>query len=462
MSKDAIGSLGDIYDALGKDLADSCVARAIGYRATTGKHDTLEAVRAGRAVELEECMDYRDREAVAELVTEILEARESNPRHPSEGIRAWMAESAEQARFGRYTSDWMLSRNDVTASDVAALVNCILGDDGLWTGGYIEREDIADDLIEEVENLGLDCTDLDPADLAEELRDRFGLESVFVTGDDVARTRFPQTILIGDKGCTRQADQVSRSRHAFDAALEYLWALDDAGPGDPAPTFGGGNYRAGAEDIANSNLQWLCETQGTSLMDVLTPGSAAHGTPFAKALRQEILEAAACEAAWPYLAVLVETTVGEHLELTTASHSSPDPRAGVLVESAMVGIHDPVNGAGGVLDLGNWGGAMHMGPFVVPDTMVALAMPDGLDFRNDTYDCRYTVETVHGLVGECWSDSRTEQLPADDPRLDAAYALAAPAREPREAQHVPAPFDARPLPETVRENGDGDHEEERL
>lgn len=282
-----VASLVDVYEALGKDKADELVAAAIGYSATTSPEDTLAAVRAGATVEIEEYFAQGDHPEW--LVGEILEARARDPEYPSAGIRAWLADNKK--RFG-VVDDWMLSERDVSAGDVACLFNAIWSENGLWDAGFREREDIAADLIDSLELEGLDCGDLDKSDLAEELRTRHGLESAWFPsdGEAVGKIKFCQSVLIGDRGACGRDDDVTNSRHAHNAAVDYLWALDDRQPGDPMPVFGAGNQRADEYDVANSNLEWLCETQGTTLMDVLTPGSEPWGTPFAAALREEIYE----------------------------------------------------------------------------------------------------------------------------------------------------------------------------
>lgn len=407
------GNLEDVYGILGKDKADELVAEAIGYRAATSPADTLAAVRAGACVEIEEYFDRSDHPE--RLVGEILEARARDPEYPSAGIRSWLADNKK--RFG-VVDDWMLSERDVTAGDVACLFNAIWSENGLWAEGFREREAIAAELIDSLEREGLDCNDLDKSDLAEELRVSLGLESVWFPhdGEAVGKIKFCQSVLVGDRGGHARGDDVARSRHAHNAAVDYLWALDEREEGEPMPVFGGGNWRADEDDVANSNLEWLCETQGTTLMDVLTPGSEAWDTPFAAALREEIYESSAADG-WPYIAVLRETTVAEQLALTKPPEAGKDSRAGIAVKHATAGIFDPVNGRGGCLGLGD-----SLKPFCVPAPMVAEAMLDqDAGERHGVFARRETVDSVYGLFESMWRDSATSLVTGEDERLDAAY-----------------------------------------
>ena len=422
----ALESLADAFLVLGRERGAEIVAEAIGYRSALPPAETVAAIREGRWVGLDESMDYRDLDALEGLVRGVLEAREDDPGHPLSGVYAWLEDG-----YGAGIADlWAPSGPDVSPSDIADLVNLLWSEAGCWEGAREEREEIARDVISALLDEGLQCAALNPSDVADELRDMCGLDPIWVSAGDVAAVRFPTTLLICDRGRGgNRPDDVTCSRHTFDAALEYLQALAEAEPGSPVPSFGGGRYRPDDDDIANSNLQWLCGTQGTTITDVLSPDSEAWGTPFGEALRQEILEAPACEAGWPYIAVLGMSTAGEILSLTAASRDAAVPHVDVLVRSAMVGIHDPVFGCGGVLDVGNWRGTEHMAPFRIPATMVGLAMPDGLDARRDTYDGWYTVEAVHGLVAECWLDSNTQQIWSAVPTLDGPRAQDTPAAE---------------------------------
>lgn len=426
--KREVTCLEDIYRELGKDAADRLVADAVGFRATTSPEQTLAAVAAGGCVELDEHMSPGEWDAMRGLVAGILEARESDPESPSTGIRSWL--KREEGRLGKCLDDWMLSEKDVTAEDIACLCNLIWGEDGLWDGGFIERGEIASDLIGALEVFDLKSDGLDEYALAEDLVEMLGLEGVWVEGPDVAGMKFPQTALIGDKAVATgefvpPESQTSCSRHAFDAALEHLLRLDGLAAGEAAPAFGEGAREGFWDYVAGSNLQWLCEAQGTTLADALTPGSESWGTPFAESLREEIVESAPCEYGYPTIAVFRETTVADQLALSRAAHDPGAPRAGFLIGDAAVGIFDPCNGCGGALDVNDRG---VLATVAVAAPMVALPM---LDCRatgargRDRFCWSYNAADVHGLGEDFWW-AESPALLAGDARLEDAYRASAP------------------------------------
>lgn len=452
--KTEITCLADIYEALGKERADKLVAGAIGYSATVVKDELLAAVAEKRLIELDGFMDYRDEEAAHELVGEILEAREQGDGDAEKGVREWLKKDPFYKHAADFVADCYLNGGAASCADIAGIVN------DLWEFesdyGWQVSQRIAEELASELEDVEeVDASALDTDELAVDLRDDFGFSPVWLDADSVARMRFPQTVLIADKGCTGvfEAD-TAHSRHTFDAALEHLWAVEDG----EAHVFGEGECVADEEDVANSNLQWLCETQGTTLRDVLAPGSEAWESGFGKALREEILCAAYAVHGHPCVAVLRETTVAEQLALSDAARGRGGEAVGFTAEDAVVGIFDPHNGSAGVL--GIQPGRDGVGPITVPASVVGMPMlddrPRGRD--SDRFRGMWTVDSVCGLVGTCWTYARTTWLEAGNPGLAEACEAAEVVEYPKLTDSWrPGPGEEEHLNEEAPDGGPEDH-----
>lgn len=101
-------------------------------------------------------------------------------------------------------------------------------------------------------------------------------------------------------------------------------------------------------DIGPSAIDWLCESQGTTLEKVMNDPKG----PFAESMREELLESACC-GSWPCVCVMSSMTFEQWVNTTACADSTRrlDGYAFVADDSCLAGIYDPVNGSGSLMEV---------------------------------------------------------------------------------------------------------------
>lgn len=99
-------------------------------------------------------------------------------------------------------------------------------------------------------------------------------------------------------------------------------------------------------DVGPSAIDWLCESQGTTLEQVMNEPKGA----FAESMRDELVESGCC-GSWPCVCVMSSMTFEQWATTTACAESTTrlDGCAFVADESRLVGIYDLVAGAGGLM-----------------------------------------------------------------------------------------------------------------
>lgn len=315
-------------ERLGQDKVDEIVCEAIGADAASYPK-VLEAYRKDGCVELDMFLDYRDRDFIEDKIREraagLYERYRDRADAPT-GQELYQELEDTSGEFDRLWDDDVYERQLVIAGKVSDMLGEALGLDGA-SHGKVTLEDLDD----------------------------YGLYPDLEVGSILEGMEFPVTLML-DSAADRVGNEMCAMRHAFDRALK---ALDEASDpdlkGDPVrdgvPGF---EFGEGLADAEASSLGRLCRTQGCSLEEVVQGG----GGEFGESLRNEILEAGACEGAFPHVVVMCTLGARQFCDMTASACGARGERALLDVLPGMpegfekttgVGIYDPVNGACGDL-----------------------------------------------------------------------------------------------------------------
>lgn len=214
-----------------------------------------------------------------------------------------------------------------------------------WRAETVDR--LAEGLVERFPDLiGPESPYSEPRDLVAELEERLGLYvDTSAVGGIMERCEARTTLVIGTRadfdGDWCPGRRVLRSAAEWlDGPRESTW--------DPTTT-------DLAEDYSRCSAQWLCESQGTTLMEVV---NGARGG-FAESLRDAIVEDVGGSWGWPMIGVMTTMSL-EDLAIANTAREWNTAR-GMDMPFAMVptgitpqgfsrqpsiGLFDPVNGSG--------------------------------------------------------------------------------------------------------------------
>lgn len=227
--------------------------------------------------------------------------------------------------------------------------------------------------LEEVEDL------LDEPGLASALREWGGCW-LDLDADGLARsaTFSASTTLSAARNCERESAIVDSVLQWQEDSYEWqagkLVRLDSALP-----------YSRPA-DVGHSAIDWLCESQGTTLEKVMNEPRG----PFAESMREELLESGCC-GSWPCVCVMSSMSFDQWVTASACAESTTrlDGCAFVADDSCLVGIYDPVNGAGGLM------GVTLERPIEVPAALVRDNMQE--PERGDRWQGLYTPQSCYGF-----------------------------------------------------------------
>lgn len=226
---------------------------------------------------------------------------------------------------------------------------------------------------EEVEGL------LDEPRLASELREWGGCW-LDLDADDLARSATFQasTTLAATRDCGRESailDSVLQWRED-----SHEWRDEKLEKVEGAPPY------SRPTDVGPSAIDWLCESQGTTLVQVMNEPRG----PFAESMREELLESGTC-GSWPCVCVMSSMSFDQWVTASACAESTTrlDGCAFVADDSCLVGIYDPVNGAGGLM------GVTLERPIEVPAALVRDNMQE--PERGDRSQGLYTPQSCYGF-----------------------------------------------------------------
>ncbi len=213
----------------------------------------------------------------------------------------------------------------------------------------------------------------EPLDLAAEIEERLGLHvDTSKVGEIVGRCRSKVTLVIGTR--PDFDDDWGPSRRVLRSAATWLDGPQTA-PWDPEadPSI--------SDDYAKCSVKWLCDTQGTSLAEVVN----GRDGRFAESLRDAINEDVGDSWGWPMIGVLTTLDLNDIATANTAlewetPHGTEAPFSTVptgttaqgLPRQPAVVLTDPVNGRGQrvAIELDR--------PLDIALGNVCCAMPDGV------------------------------------------------------------------------------------
>ena len=186
---------------------------------------------------------------------------------------------------------------------------------------------------EEVDDL------LDEPGLASALREWGGCW-LDLDADGLARsaTFSASTTLAATRNCERE-------RSILDSVLQWQEDSYEWRGGTLVMADGALPYSRPA-DVGPSAIDWLCESQGMTLEQVMNEPKG----PFAESMRDELVESGCC-GSWPCVCVMSGMSFDQWVTATACAESTTrlDGCASVADDSCVVGIYDPVIGAGGLM-----------------------------------------------------------------------------------------------------------------
>lgn len=373
-----VSTLDEAERALGKEGLERVLARAVGYDALDPA--TLPAQIAAGSVFLDPYLDGEEQASIEKAARKAL-------------------------------SDWGLSARGSAEQLLDSLVDEV--NEPYESYGYsrMRSVEVAQRLIAELDGARqgqagearIDAA-YDPGDLADELVERYGMWVEACDRASLASVKIEVSVLVGDVPPAPYSDLAS-SRHTFDTAFGFLEACATAGQGLAEPA----EFACDPGDMGRSNLEWLCETQGTTLPGVLARegGEFLDKGRFASSLREEISEAAACRAGWPNVAFLGTMSISDYLSLI-AAHSGAGQGPTFEVGSGGNGnvalVFDPVNGCGGAASI------ELERPLEVSADEVNLVMPD---YEERRFAGFWTVQECYGLVHDAFEHGLVREAPAE-------------------------------------------------
>lgn len=139
-------------------------------------------------------------------------------------------------------------------------------------------------------------------------------------------------------------------------------------------------------DIGPSAIDWLCESQGTTLEEVVNDPRGA----FAESMREELLESGCCGSR-PCVCVMSSMSFGQWVTTTSCTAAAPEMEGCAFVadDSCLVGIYDPAVGAGGLM------GVRLERPIEVPAPLVRDNMQEPQ--MGETWGSYYTPQNCYGF-----------------------------------------------------------------
>lgn len=226
---------------------------------------------------------------------------------------------------------------------------------------------------EEVEDL------LDNSDLASELRDWGGCW-LDLDADGLARSATFQasTTLAASRDCDRESAIVDSVLQWQDDSFE--WRDGELVRSDAALPY------SRPADVGPSAVDWLCESQGTTLEKVMNEPDG----PFEESMREELLDCARC-ASWPCVCVVSSMSFDQWVATSACAESASrlDGCAFVADDSCLVGLYDPVVGAGSLMEV------TLERPIEVPAALVRDNMQE--PERGGKWQGLYTPQGCYGL-----------------------------------------------------------------
>lgn len=139
-------------------------------------------------------------------------------------------------------------------------------------------------------------------------------------------------------------------------------------------------------DIGPSAIDWLCESQGTTLEGVVNDPKGA----FAESMREELLESGCCGSR-PCVCVMSSMSFGQWVTTTSCTAAAPEMEGCAFVadDSCLVGIYDPTVGAGSLM------GVRLERPMEVPAPLVRDNMQE--PEYGETWGSYYTPQGCYGF-----------------------------------------------------------------
>lgn len=226
---------------------------------------------------------------------------------------------------------------------------------------------------EEVDDL------LDEPGLASALREWGGCW-LDLDADGLARsaTFSASTTLAATRNCERE-------RSILDSVLQWQEDSYEWRGGTLVMADGALPYSRPA-DVGPSAIDWLCESQGMTLEQVMNEPKG----PFAESMRDELVESGCC-GSWPCVCVMSSMSFDQWVATSACAESASrlDGCAFVADDSCLVGLYDPVVGAGSLMEV------TLERPIEVPAALVRDNMQE--PERGGKWQGLYTPQGCYGL-----------------------------------------------------------------
>lgn len=406
-----VGSLQDLVDVMGQDEVDRIVCEAIGTNAA--KYPLSPADIRGEdgiaSIELDAFLDYRDRDALEETVHDWL--RDGT----AEGILAsvgWDVDRALVELAFQLNEMNVETEHDIVGRGLDEAASAL---ERLVDGRTIDGVTIAAEFDREL--------------LVDELTEEYNPYVELMGADEIASVKSKATILVADVPHDRHLE-CNASGNAVAWAAERFY--------DPATPYDDAEYE---RPDGGSNLEWLCETQGTSLGEVVA-GGAGSGA-FATSLAEEVSECVPATPGYQCLAALVTMDVRQYLTVLAGSDGRDDAASVTLPsgkDQPVMGIFDPVYGAGSMLGI-----ELDRDVRLPLGSVEAVLCEEGRGCATCSGATLYTASDTFGLVPESWfSRMRVDvAAPAMDLPLPVALAPEREAETPATAHPSQTPRDHR-------------------
>lgn len=371
METRAVGTLKELLSAIGADEVDRLVCEAFGTNASDYPlgPEKLRGDDGTASIELDAFLDWRDRDDLAATIHEWL--RDGT----AEGILASAGWDVDRALS--LLSIQLLERNDDFAYDVV-------------NRGIVEAVDALESLVDgrTFGDVTIEAR-LDHDEVAVELMEGYNPYVELMSAEDIALTSCKATLLVADVPhdpnleCNASGEAVA---WAAERLLDGEWTDE---PEYDRPDAGG-------------NLEWLCETQGTTL-DAVISGVDGERGEFGDSLAEEVSECVPSTPGYQCLAALVTMDVRQYLTVLAGAAGRDDGSCVHLAcgrGQATLGIFDPVSGAGSLL-----GVRLERDVSVPLGSIEAVMCEEGRGHATCSGATLYTASDTFGLAPEAW-DSR--------------------------------------------------------
>lgn len=343
--REHVGVINDLADALGEDRVIEALTDAIRYRDLAGSPDVESLLRHGGQILLEPDTSRDSWEDfngfVTQSVSDALVAMRSSDLRPRTADElmdelAWdltekMCDACQEAESYVQVA---------IARDFISNIEEAPGFENAWPDGRLDEDDVARDLVEE-----------------------YGLFFDYDTREYISEATFSASVLLS------ATDECSAERHLHDSILQWhednfdLVPTSDEATGrstwDYVPTREGvvEPWRRPADETQHSSYDTLCESQGTTLEEVVNGGGGAFGWSFL----EDLLECP--DYGWPALSVMCTMTGEQFVSAAVCMLDHPDtfarrgpvgtafvvPADGETRYPCLIGLFDPVNGSGGTM-----------------------------------------------------------------------------------------------------------------